>query len=63
VGAILFIANIVDPMLDIGSLLIVAYTRKTNKMFTAITSMIASDDAPEGSHSRYVKADNSLTKA
>ncbi len=63
VGAILFIANIVDPMLDIGSLLIVAYIRKTGKMFTAITSMIASKRTPAWSHNRYVNAGKSLSKA
>jgi hypothetical protein len=34
--------NIVDPMLDIGSLLILAHNRKTGKMFASPTSMIVS---------------------
>jgi hypothetical protein len=42
VGANRVSANIVDPMLDIGSLLILAHNRKTGKMFTSRTSMIVS---------------------
>jgi len=41
VGAILMVTDIVDPMLDIGSLLMVAYNRKPGKMFARTTSMIA----------------------
>jgi hypothetical protein len=41
VGANRVVADIVDPMLDIGSLLIVAHNRKTGNMFIDLTSMIA----------------------
>jgi hypothetical protein len=32
--------TVIDPMLHIGSLLIVAYNRKTDKLFTSPASMV-----------------------
>jgi hypothetical protein len=36
------VTDIIDLMLDIGSLLSVAYNRKTGKVFTRLASMLAS---------------------
>ena len=39
---ILMVTDVIDPMLDIGSLLIVAYNRKTGKVITESASMLVS---------------------